>query len=80
MRFIDLDSYDGKEWTLRDIYDDWKTNSADDPDNYGDHFLPYMCNVIMDTINGRNDLDIVGLTHKEINNITLKLLKIVREA
>ena len=83
MRLIDL-NYDTVECsdhpiTLLDIWIEWDTGRRVDPLNYDQSFLVYMSEIMMDTINGRNDLEFLNMTVREINDLTLKLLKIARE-
>ena len=83
MRLIDL-NYDTVECpdhpiTVLDIWIEWDTGRRVDPLNYDQSFLVYMSEIMMDTINGRNDLEFLNMTVREINDMTLKLLKIARE-
>ena len=83
MRLIDL-NYDTVECldhpiTVLDIWIEWDTGRRVDPLNYDQSFLVYMSEIMMDTINGRNDLEFLNMTVREINDLTLKLLKIARE-
>ena len=71
MRFIDLN--DDRVFTLSDLHRDWTQSRAEDPENHADSFRIEFFEILMATINGRNDLEITGLTHKEISNITLRL-------
>ena len=71
MRFIDLN--DDRVFTMSDLHRDWTQFRAEDPENHADSFRIEFFEILMATINGRNDLEITGLTHKEISNITLRL-------
>ena len=71
MRFIDLN--DDRVYTLSDLHSDWAQFRQEDPENHADSFRIEFFEILMSTINGRNDLEITGLTHKEISNITLRL-------
>ena len=51
--------------TLTDLYRDWQTFRAEDPFNHADDFTTELYEILMATINGRNDCDIVGLTPSE---------------
>ena len=71
MRFIDLN--DDRVFTLSDLHRDWTQFRTEDPENHAAGFRIEFFEILMATINGRNDLEITGLTHKEISNITLRL-------
>ena len=71
MRFIDLN--DDREYTVADLKRDWTQFRMEDPDNHAASFQIELFEIIMATINGRNDLEITGMTPREISNITLRL-------
>lgn len=71
MRFIDLN--DDHVYTLQDLHRDWQEFRTEDPENHADSFQIEFFEILMATINGRNDLEIIDLTHKEISNFTLSL-------
>lgn len=71
MRFIDMN--DGKSHTLQDLYRDWKSFLAEDPENHAANFKTELFEILMATINGRNDLEIIGMTSREISNYIIKL-------
>ena len=71
MRFIDLN--DGHIYTLADLKKDWQEFRAEDPENHADRFQLEFFEILMATINGRNDLEILGLTHREVSNLTIRL-------
>ena len=72
MRFIDLN--DDHVYTLRDLHRDWAQFRKEDPGNHAASFGIEMLEILMATVNGRNDLEITGLTHREISNLILRLL------
>ena len=65
MRFVD--GNDGQVYTLHDIHRDWQAFHKEDPDNHAESFRIEMLEILMATINGRNDLKIVGLTPREVS-------------
>ena len=65
MRFID--GNDGREYTLPDLRRDWQSFRKEDPKNHAESFRIEMLEILMATINGRNDLEIVGLTPREVS-------------
>ena len=71
MRFIDLN--DDREYTVADLKRDWTQFRMEDPDNHTASFRIEFFEILMATINGRNDLEIAGMTPREISNITLRL-------
>ena len=71
MRFIDLN--DDREYTIADLKRDWVQFRTDDPDNHAASFQIEFFEILMATINGRNDLEITGLTPRETSNIIIRL-------
>ena len=71
MKFIDLN--DDRDYTVADLKYDWAQFREEDPDNHADSFRIEFFEILMATINGRNDLEITGMTPREISNITLRL-------
>ena len=71
MKFIDLN--DDQVYTLRDLYRDWTQFREEDPGNHAASFRIEFFEILMATINGRNDLEITGMTPREISNIILRL-------
>ena len=71
MQFIDLN--DDRVYTLQDLRRDWAQFREEDPENHADRFKIKFFKILMATINGRNDLEIIGMTHREISRLTLRL-------
>ena len=71
MRFIDLN--DDRVYTMSDLHSDWAQFREEDPDNHAASFRIEFFEILMATINGRNDFDILGLTPREVSNIILRL-------
>ncbi len=71
MRFIDLN--DGHIYTLCDLKNEWKIFQAEEPQNHAARFQIEMLEILMATINGRNDLRIIGMTPSETNRMILRL-------
>ena len=71
MRFIDLN--DDRVFTMSDLHRDWTQFRQEDPDNHAASFRIEFFEILMATINGRNDLDIIGMTPKETSNLILRL-------
>ena len=71
MRLIDLN--DDRVFTMSDLHRDWTQFRQEDPDNHAASFRIEFFEILMATINGRNDLDIIGMTPKETSNLILRL-------
>ena len=71
MRFIDLN--DDKVYTLQDLHRDWAQLRQENPENHAESFRIEFFEILMATINGRNDLEILGMTRQEISSLTLRL-------
>ena len=71
MRFIDLN--DDRVYTLQDLHSDWQEFREEEPENHADSFQIEFFEILMATINGRNDLEIIGLTHREVSNFIISL-------
>ena len=71
MRFIDLN--DDHVYTLADLKKDWDDFYTEDPENHAPDFKTELFEILMATINGRNDLDIVGLTPQETSRLIIRL-------
>lgn len=71
MRFIDLN--DDRVYTPSDLHTDWHAFRAEDPENHAESFRIEFFEILMATINGRNDLDIIGMTSRETSNLILRL-------
>ncbi len=71
MKFIDLN--DGRVYTPADLKRDWVQFREEDPDNHIANFRTEFFEILMATINGRNDLEIIGLTPRETSNLIIRL-------
>ena len=71
MRLIDIDS--DRVYTMSDLQRDWRTFKAEDPVNHADDFHTELFVILMDTVNGRNNCHIAGLTPTETCNYILAL-------
>ena len=71
MKFIDLN--DDRVYTIADLKKDWQEFRAEDPENHADRFKIEFFEILMATINGRNDLEIIGLTPREVSNYIVRL-------
>ena len=71
MRFIDL--CDDRKYMIADLKRDWAQFREEDPMNHVISFRIEFFEILMATINGRNDLEITGLTPRETSNIIIRL-------
>ena len=71
MKFIDLN--DDHVYTIADLKKDWQEFREEDPENHADRFKIEFFEILMATVNGRNDLEIIGLTPREVSNYIVKL-------
>ena len=70
---IMIDTYDGTSYTVPDLRREWITFRAEDPQNHADNFQTEFHEILMAAVNGRNDLDIIGLTPAEVSRFILRL-------
>ena len=63
-----VDMNDNRVYTLSDLKADWETFKDEDPDNHASDFTTEFFEILMATVNGRNDLEIVGPTPGEVGN------------
>ena len=71
MKFIDLN--DDRVYNLQDLHHDWAQFRQEDPENHAESFQMEMLEILMATINGRNDLEIIGMTPQEVSNYIIRL-------
>ena len=71
MKFIDLN--DDRVYTPADLKRDWAQFREEDPDNHATSFRIEFFEILMATINGRNDLEIICLTPREVSNYIISL-------
>ena len=70
MKFIDLN--DDRIYTIADLKNDWN-EFKEDTENHANSFKVEFFEILMATINGRNDLEIIGMTPREISNYIMRL-------
>ena len=71
MRFIDLN--DRRTYTLSEIRNDWVQLRNQEPENHAQDFKTEIFEILMATVNGRNDLEVIGLTHRETDRLIRRL-------
>ena len=55
-----------KTYTLPELWEEHKQFKAEEPYNHADTFREELHEILMATINGRNDCEVIGLTKKEL--------------
>ena len=73
MLFYDMDSE--HTFTLPEVYSAWQELKEAEPWNHAEHFINEMFEIIMATINDRNNLEIVGMMPKEIDGLIQRIRK-----
>lgn len=76
MKLIEIDT--GREHTLPELRREWQEFRAEDPENHADNFMTELYVILMDTVNGRNDCDIVGLTPTETSDYIITIRKAMK--
>ena len=71
MKLLDLN--DRRIYSMRDLHRDWKQSRAEDPDNAAPDFKTELLEILLATINGRNDLEIIGMTRWEVSAFIITL-------
>ena len=71
MKFIDLN--DDRVYTVADLKREWEALRAEDPENHAESFQIELLEILMATINGRNDLEIIGMTPREVSDYIIQL-------
>lgn len=69
MKMTLVDMNDDQVYTLSDLKADWETLKDEDPDNHAQNFTTELFEILMATVNGRNDLEIVGPTPAAVSRI-----------
>ena len=64
---------DRRTYTLSEIRKDWDELRNQDPENTAPDFKTELFEILMATVNGRNDLEVVGLTHRETDRLIRRL-------
>jgi hypothetical protein len=60
-----LDKYTERTYSLQDMKSAYDVFRLADPHNHAKTFTRELASIITDTLNGRNDLSIIGLTDME---------------
>ena len=71
MKFMDLN--DRRTYTLSEIRKEWELLRNLEPENHAQDFKTEIFEILMATVNGRNDLEVIGLTHRETDRLIRRL-------
>lgn len=71
MKFVDMN--DDRIYTLQDLKKDYDEFKQEEPWNHAETFEQELLEIIMATINGRNDLEIIDCTANEIERMIYRL-------
>lgn len=71
MRLRDLE--DGRQYGLIDLKREWSDLRPIEPENHQETFTTELLEILMATISGRNDLEIIGQTPRETGRLIARL-------
>ncbi len=71
MRLVDKN--DNHSYRLADLKTEWATLRVQEPENHSESFQIELLEILMATVNDRNDLEIEGLTHREVSAIIVAI-------
>ena len=71
MKLYDMNAE--KEYSLIELYRDWQSFRNAEPWNHGETFTIEFYNILMATVNGRNDCDVVGLLPAELSRYIIRI-------
>jgi hypothetical protein len=70
-----IDTYSEREYSLMDLKAHYLRFKAEEPWNHCEDFRVELFEILMASVNGRNDLDIIGLTNREVSEYMARLRK-----
>ena len=73
MKLIDLN--DDRVYTIEDLKREWETFRKEEPWNHADDFKTELFEILMATVNGRNDMEILDATPDEVEQYINNLRK-----
>jgi len=68
----------GRVYTLPQLRSEWETFRSEDPVNHASSFSVELFEILMATVNGRNDCDVVGMTPRELSDYIITLRRKVQ--
>lgn len=70
---IMIDRNDNTAVSTKTLFEEWKTLKETEPENHQAAFTMELLEIILATINGRNDMEITGIPAKELDRIIARL-------
>ena len=61
-----MDTTDGQSYGLPELHTEWLALRSEDPENHAGSFKTELFEILMATVNGRNDVDVIGPTTPEL--------------
>lgn len=77
MKLYDIEAEKG--YTLPELFEEWKAFRQEDPVNHAESFSAEWFEILMATVNGRNDCEIIGPTASELDRYIRKIRKEVEK-
>ena len=68
-----------REYSLSDLHRDWMQFRSEEPYNHADTFTAELHEILMASVNGRNNCDVIGLTPRETCNYIIRIRKKLKE-
>ena len=68
-----VDKNDNHSYSLADLKKEWETLRVQEPENHSESFQIELLEILMATVNDRNDLEIEGFTHREVSAIIVAI-------
>ena len=67
------DRYTEKVYSLPELFKQWQCFRLAEPGNHAETFSAELFEILMATINGRNDCDVVGLVPAELSRYIIRI-------
>lgn len=77
MKLYDMNTE--REYNLPELFTEWKAFRKEDPWNHAESFSAEWFEILMATINGRNDCEILGPTATELDRYIRRIRKEVEK-
>lgn len=77
MKLYDIEAE--KSYTLPELFEEWKAFRQEDPANHAESFTAEWFEILMATVNGRNDCDVIGPTATELDRYIRRIRKEVEK-
>ena len=62
-----------KQYSLFELYNDWLVFRSEDAWNHSACFAAELYEILMATVNGRNDCSVIGLTPAEVSRYIIRI-------